>query len=271
MNPSNGDPAVTPPTDAPAQPSRLLVPRRAHLAEQLGIDRRRFVMTGSGALGALFLAACDSLGPKSAQSLLKFAERKNESLERVLFRHTAMDVPSAGAVPAGTHFPAYFVSPHVPVWDEATRGPWHLKIDGMVDRPLRLSLTDLAGMTRTGYKLDHFCVEGWTALSMRSGVLLADIAKLAGVQRGATYVDFQSFDTDYHESWDIDSAMHPQTLIVYAQDGHYLNASWGAPARVFSPVKLGYKNTKYLTKIVFMSEPNGGYWTDRGYEWYGGV
>jgi len=41
--------------------------------------------------------------------------------------------------------------------------------------------------------------------------------------------------------------MHPQTLVVYAQDGHYLNAAWGAPAR------------------------NGGYWSGRGYEWYGGV
>ena len=89
--------------------------------------------------------------------------------------------------------------------------------------------------------------------------------------RGAQYVDFSSFDSDYHESWDIDSAMHPQTLVVYAQDGHYLNAAWGAPARIYSPVKLGYKNTKYLTRITFLPRRNGGYWSDRGYEWYGGV
>ena len=48
-------------------------------------------------------------------------------------------------------------------------------------------------------------------------------------------------------------------------------AAWGAPARIYSPTKLGYKNTKYLTKIVFMPERNGGYWSDYGYEWYGGV
>jgi DMSO/TMAO reductase YedYZ molybdopterin-dependent catalytic subunit len=65
--------------------------------------------------------------------------------------------------------------------------------------------------------------------------------------------------------------MHPQTLVVYAQDGHYLNAAWGAPARIYSPVKLGYKNTKYLTRITFLPVRNGGYWSDRGYEWYGGV
>jgi DMSO/TMAO reductase YedYZ molybdopterin-dependent catalytic subunit len=122
-----------------------------------------------------------------------------------------------------------------------------------------------------GYRLDHFCVEGWTAVATRTGVRLADIARLAGVQPEARYVDFESFDNDYHESWDIESAMHPQTLVVYAQDGHYLNAAWGAPARLYSPVKLGYKNTKYLTRIMFLPTRNGGYWSDRGYEWYGGV
>ena len=45
----------------------------------------------------------------------------------------------------------------------------------------------------------------------------------------------------------------------------------GAPARVYSPVKLGYKCTKYLTRIVFLADRNGGYWSDQGYEWYGGV
>ena len=67
------------------------------------------------------------------------------------------------------------------------------------------------------------------------------------------------------------AGVHPQTIVVYAQDGRYLNAAWGAPARVYSPVKLGYKNTKYLTKIVFLPNRNGGYWSDRGYEWYAGV
>ena len=53
-----------------------------HAAERLGIDRRRFLLESAGAAGALVLAACDSMGPASAKSLLRFAERKNESLER---------------------------------------------------------------------------------------------------------------------------------------------------------------------------------------------
>jgi DMSO/TMAO reductase YedYZ molybdopterin-dependent catalytic subunit len=245
--------------------------RRGHRAEQLGLDRRRFLAATAGAAGAALLAACDSQGPASAKKLLNYAMARNESVERRLFQHTSIDAPPDGAIAAGQHFPSYFVSPDVPVWDESLNGVWRLEVAGMVDRPLRLSLEDLASLPRTGYKLDHYCVEGWTAVATRTGVRLADLAAAAKVQRGARYVDFQSFDDGYHESWDIESAMHPQTLVVYAQDGHYLNAAWGAPARIYSPVKLGYKNTKYLTKIVFLPERNGGYWSDQGYEWYGGL
>jgi DMSO/TMAO reductase YedYZ molybdopterin-dependent catalytic subunit len=243
----------------------------SHLAERLGIDRRRFFELAAGSLGATLLAACDSMGPRSAKGLLKFAEDKNETLERALLSHRSMDVPRRGAMAAGQHFPSYFISDHVPVWDDAANGVWRLEVGGMVNKPLSLSLADLASLPRTGYKLDHYCVEGWTAVATRTGVRLADIAKVAGVQPGAQYVDFESFDQGYHESWDLDSALHPQTLVVYAQDGHYLNAAWGAPARIYSPTKLGYKNTKYLTKITFLPARNGGYWSDRGYEWYGGV
>lgn len=246
-------------------------PRLSHFAERLGIDRRRFLEAAGGALGAIVVAACDSYGPKSAKGTLQFAERENESLERVLLRHTSMDVPRSSAQPAGARFPSYFISPQVPVWNEAQRGPWKLVVDGMVRTPLSLSLADLAALPRVSYRLDHFCVEGWTAVATRTGVHLTELARLAGVQSGAQYVDFASFDNNYHESWDIESATHPQTLVVYAQDGHYLNPAWGAPARIYSPVKLGYKNTKYLTRITFLPARNGGYWSDQGYEWYGGV
>jgi DMSO/TMAO reductase YedYZ molybdopterin-dependent catalytic subunit len=107
------------------------------------------------------------------------------------------------------------------------------------------------------------------------GVRVRELVRLTQPLPQAQYVDFQSFDVDgdtpYHESWDLESATHPQTLVVYAKDGRFLSPAYGAPARVHSPVKLGYKNTKYLTRVVFMAERNGGYWTDEGYEWYGGT
>jgi DMSO/TMAO reductase YedYZ molybdopterin-dependent catalytic subunit len=235
------------------------------------IDRRRFLTVTGSSVAAAILASCNSRGPKAADKLLKYAERRNEGLERALFRHTSMDATIEGSKLAGNALPSYFVSRTVPVWSDAVRGPWSLEIGGMVDRPMRLSLQQLMDMPRTHQRVNHYCVEGWTAVEQWTGVRMSDLAKLAGAHRAAKFVDFESFDDGYHESWDIESAMHRQTLIAYGLDGHLLGPAHGAPARLYSPVKLGYKNTKYLTRIMFMPRANGGYWSDRGYEWYGGV
>jgi DMSO/TMAO reductase YedYZ molybdopterin-dependent catalytic subunit len=234
-------------------------------------DRRDFIRYGGASLSAALFGACDSSGPDSAEKLLKYAEKKNVGVERLIFRHTSMDHAKSGAVAAGDNFPSYFVSDVVPTLDAAGMAAWRLEIGGMVQKPLSLTLDDLMKLERKTQRVNHYCVEGWTAVAEFTGVPLSSLAKLAQADPKAGYVDFQSFDNNYHESWDVESAMHPQTLIVYAKDGALLPPAYGAPARVHSPVKLGYKNTKYLTKIVFMPAANGGYWTDEGYEWYGGV
>ena len=236
-----------------------------------GIDRRDFLVRGSGLISAALLAGCDSHGPKSAQRLLNYAERKNLVVERKLFRHTSMDVVRKGAHEAGNKLPSYFIAPTVPVWDESVMGKWVLDVGGLVGNPVRLSLSDLQRLPQVSNRVNHYCVEGWTAVETWTGVPFTELARLVRADPGARYVDFQSFDDDYHESWDIESAMHKQTVVAYGLDGKMLEPAHGAPARVYSPVKLGYKNTKYLTKIVFMPEMNGGYWSDQGYEWYGGV
>jgi DMSO/TMAO reductase YedYZ molybdopterin-dependent catalytic subunit len=237
----------------------------------MSIDRRRFLQLTGASLTAAFLAACDSEGPKSAARLLAFAERRNEGVGRFLFRHTSMDHAPAGAPDAGAAFPQYYISDDVPVWDASVRGPWSLEVTGLVDRPVKLSLEELQRLPRTTQRVNHFCVEGWTAVAEWTGTRVSELAKLVGVQPAAQYVDFASFDEGYHESWDLASAMHPQTLVAYGMDGQPLGPGHGAPARVHSPVKLGYKNTKYLVRVQFMAARNGGYWTDQGYEWYAGT
>ena len=235
-----------------------------------GIDRRAFLAWG-GIATAAFLAACNSRGPKSAEKLLRYAERKNRGIERALFRHTSMDEVRAGAYDAGNKLPSYFISRTVPVWDESVRGKWALEVSGLVANPMRLTLEDLQRLPRVSERVNHYCVEGWTAVETWTGCRFSDLANLARVSPEAYYVDFQSFDDAYHESWDLESAMHRQTVVAYGLDGKMLEPAHGAPARVYSPVKLGYKNTKYLKKIVFMPKMNGGYWSDMGYEWYGGT
>lgn len=235
------------------------------------MNRRAFLTAVGTGTGVSLLSACASEGPRAAAGFLKAVEQRNEQLERWLFSPAARNHVAATARLARDAFPNYFVSPRVPLWDESVRGVWRLQIDGAVRHPFSLSLDELMALPGITQRVDHFCVEGWNARAEFRGVRMLDIARMAEVTPDAGYVDFQSFDKDYHESWDMESAMHPQTLIAYGRDGHMLNAMQGAPARLHSPVKLGYKNTKYLTRIVFMPARNGGYWSDRGYEWFGGV
>jgi DMSO/TMAO reductase YedYZ molybdopterin-dependent catalytic subunit len=235
------------------------------------MNRRRFLTFGASSLAGATLGACNSFGPKSAASLLDYAERKNEQLERWLFRSGSRNRVDASARLSGRAFPRYFVSESTPMWREAERGVWRLEVGGAVKTPLSLTLDDLMKLRSVTQKVDHFCVEGRTARAEWTGVRVSELARVAGATSDAQYVDFQSFDSDYHESWDIDSALHPQTLVAYGMDRAMLGPGHGAPARVHSPIKLGYKNTKYLTRVLFMATRSGGYWSDRGYEWYGGV
>lgn len=233
------------------------------------MKRRRFVELSVFSLSSLLMVACDSNGPRAVAPVLRAAERWNEKVERALFRHTSMDYGTA--VLAGAAYPKYFVSDRVPMWNEAERGPWSMEVTGLVDRPLRLTLADLQALPSITQRVNHYCVEGWTAVVEYTGVRVSELARRAGVKAEAQYVDFASFDSDYHESWDLASALHPQTLVAYGLDGRFLGAGHGAPARLHSPIKLGYKCTKYLTRVEFMAQRNGGYWSDRGYEWYGGT
>jgi DMSO/TMAO reductase YedYZ molybdopterin-dependent catalytic subunit len=234
------------------------------------LDRRRFLTLSAASLSSALLAACNG-NPERAAPLLDAAERRNETLEEGIFRHDAMDRVPASAKLTGRNFPKYFISEQVPVWDAAANGAWRLEVSGAVRRPLSLSLDDLMKLPRITQKVDHFCVEGWNARAVWSGVRVSDLARAAGATSDAQYVDFAGFDQGYHESWDMASAMHPQTLVAYGMDGHLLLPAHGAPARVHSPVKLGYKNAKYLTRVVFMPTRNGGYWSDQGYEWFAGT
>jgi len=149
------------------------------------MNRRRFVTFGAGSVAAAALGACDSFGPKSATSLLKFAERKNETLERWLFSNGSHNSVKAGARLSGRAFPRYFISKTIPMWDEKQRGVWRLEVGGAVRTPLSLTLDDLTKMRSTTQKVDHFCVEGWTARAEWTGVRMSELARISGATSDA--------------------------------------------------------------------------------------
>lgn len=252
--------------------STLVDETAERLRDRGALDRRDFLRLASVGATAALVSACNARGGSETRALLTAIGRRNERLERWLLRvGRGRDVVPRGVAVAGEAFPSYFVSRTVPLWNSDTRGAWRLAIGGAVARPVQLSLDELRGLGVVTQRVHHYCVEGWSAVAEFTGVPLTTLARLVQPRPDAGYVDFTSFDGGYHESWDLESALHAQTMVVLAKDGAPLSPMYGAPARIHSPVKLGYKNTKYLTGLTFLPARNGGYWSDRGYEWFGGT
>jgi len=150
---------------------------------------------------------------------------------------------------------------------------------------LALSLLELKAMKARSQITRHDCVEGWSAIGKWQGVPLAQVLDLAGLRPGARYVVFHCADnlggpTDaglYYESIDLLDAYHPQTILAYGMNGKDLPVPHGAPLRLRIERQLGYKQAKYITRIEVadsfsqLAGGRGGFWEDRGYEWYAGI
>lgn len=149
---------------------------------------------------------------------------------------------------------------------------FRLKVDGEVNNPVQLSMADVQKLTLRTMVIRHVCVEGWAAIVQWGGVQLRDLIALVQPKPSVRYVYFKSAD-GYYESWDLASAVHPQTLMAYQKNGQPLSVDNGAPLRLASPIKLGYKQSKWVTQITLVSKllPVKGYWEDQGYEWFAGL
>ncbi len=233
-----------------------------------GTTRRSFL---AGGVRAALLAgagglACDSSRPRTG--FLGVMERVNERFQRALLdpHRLAPELgPDEATDPAA--FPKYRIGPDYPV---APAG-WALAVGGLVRNPQALSLEQLRRLPRTELRVRHHCVEGWTAVASWHGVRVSELARVVGADPRARYVEFGSFERGYYSCWDLESVLHPQTILAYGMNGEPLAREHGAPARLYSAVKLGYKMVKYVLYVNFLPERTGGYWEDQGYEWFAGV
>ena len=155
---------------------------------------------------------------------------------------------------------------------------WRLSIDGLVARPLTLSLDELKRLPQESHILLHACEEGWSYIAEWTGVRLASVLDVAGIRPEARYVVFEPFANPNQsgsvvrvlwDSIDMADALHAQTLLAYAMNGEALPTDHGAPVRLRLGRHLGYKNTKYLSRIV-VTDRRDFYRKGRG-TWYGGI
>ena len=242
------------------------------MTDRPGLTRRDFMRLGLVAPASL-AAACGWDGGPVLEPRLRALSRLNDWVgEKILFSPSrlAPEYPIARRTPVMA-FPAYSITRNKSGHFPEPPGEWALEVGGLVRTPVRLTRPMLEALPRVSYTVKHHCVEGWTAIATWTGVPVAALTQMVQPTAEARYLRFDSFDSKYMNGWDLASAMHPQTILAYAWNDRPLTIEHGAPLRVYSPVKLGYKLTKYLTAMTFTRERPGGYWEDQGYPWLGGI
>jgi DMSO/TMAO reductase YedYZ molybdopterin-dependent catalytic subunit len=169
-----------------------------------------------------------------------------------------------GILPGAGGFRIYTVVSGYPDYNPDT---YKLTVDGLVDKPMTLTLADLASMKQTGLTKDFQCVTGWRVANVPwSGVLLSDVLAAAGVQSGAGAVNFSSFDGAYTESLTMDQAMRPDMLVATSLFNAPLTLEHGAPVRLYAAPMYGYKSIKWMNGITVAKSVVPGYWEKLGYD-----
>ncbi len=247
-----------------------------------GVNRRLFIASSLSALG---LAGCGSVKDALTTGPFRGALLSTEKLNGAVigthglareyresdvdrhFRVNGLDTPSdatyTGLVRGGF------------------RG-YRLAVDGLVERPQKLSLAELRAAGVQSQITRHDCVEGWSAIGKWNGVRLATVLAMAQPKPSARYCVFHCFDVDqsgqpYYESLDLHQAAHPQTILALDLNDKPLDPDHGAPVRLKIPTQLGYKSAKWVARVELVADlkpvfgGTGGYWEDQGYEWYAGI
>jgi DMSO/TMAO reductase YedYZ molybdopterin-dependent catalytic subunit len=243
------------------------------MAEHGGVNRRDFLRLGLAAGPASLIAACGWDGGALLEPRLRRVSRLNDWVGEHIFqsnRRLAREYPISARTPEQA-FPSYSITYNRQRRFPETPADWALEVGGLVRKPVRLTLPMLQSLPSVTYTVKHHCVEGWTAIATWTGVPVSSVLAMVEPLPTARYLRFDSFDSGYSNGWDLTSAMHPQTILAYAYNDRPLMMNHGAPLRLYSPIKLGYKLTKYLTRITFTRDRPGGYWEDRGYPWFGGI
>ncbi len=251
--------------------------------------RRDFLLFGAGAIATLagsgFLLPQDTLRRMGVRRTVD-----SPAKEWFLNRALRIDDDVAEALYSGNRrVPTYTKSQITPLknnYNGSTPDPgyisgWNLTIDGL-DSGLSISLDIRNLMTHFSVQEQItrlVCVEGWSAIAWWAGLRFDDLlrayppmsqAKWARVESSVN-LDESGNPDPYFMSIDLGTARHPQTLLATHFNGQPLTVDHGAPLRLLVPVKLGLKNVKAITKIMYVAEEPRDYWAERGYSRYDGI
>jgi DMSO/TMAO reductase YedYZ molybdopterin-dependent catalytic subunit len=239
-----------------------------HRSSAVASLERRLFLRGSLSVGALaLLSGCDLTEDASVQRVLSAMSRWNDGVQGSLFDPTrlAPEFPES-RITRPFPFNAYYSEEEVVDVDGAS---YRLELGGLVRERKPWALPELYALPQVSQVTRHICVEGWSAIGKWSGVRFSEFLQRIGADLSAKYVGFKC-DDDYFSSIDMATALHPQTLLAFRYADEVLPPKYGFPMKLRVPTKLGFKNPKHIAAIFVTNQNPGGYWENKGYNWFSG-
>jgi len=244
---------------------KFVIHRSAEVAK---LERRLFLKRGLS-LGALsLLAGCSITDPEGVQRVLNAMSRWNDGVQDWLFdpKRLAPEFPES-RITRPFPFNAYYSESEVV---EVDGSEYKLELAGMIREKKPWTLAELYALPQVSQVTRHICVEGWSMIGKWTGVPFRTFLQRIGADTTAKYVGFECAD-GYYSSIDMASALHPQTFLTFKISDEILAPRYGYPLKLRIPTKLGFKNPKWITAIFVTNRFPGGFWEDRGYNWFAGV
>jgi DMSO/TMAO reductase YedYZ molybdopterin-dependent catalytic subunit len=148
---------------------------------------------------------------------------------------------------------------------------WRLHIEG-IDQPRVLTIEEIRAMPASEMIAELNCIEGWTRVIRWRGVRMTDLLAQLGQdpKKLPEYLALETPKRGYYVGLEKSAAIHPQSLLAYEIDGIPLSDGHGAPLRHVLPIKYGYKQLKHIGLLRFQDKRPADFWTEQGYDWYGG-
>jgi sulfoxide reductase catalytic subunit YedY len=181
----------------------------------------------------------------------------------------------------------YEFGSHKQIYDDAqaldTEG-WTIAVDGLVEKPFTIATADLIGKMPVEERvIRHRCVEAWSMVVPWIGFPLAEFVKLAKPLGSARFVRFETFlkpeiasgqrqfwyPWPYVEGLTMAEAAHPLSFMVVGAYGRVLHDQFGAPIRLHTPWKYGFKHIKSIVKMSFVEERPVSFWEELQSSEYG--
>lgn len=146
---------------------------------------------------------------------------------------------------------------------------WRLEIGGMVANGRTYTIDELKAMSSVTQETTLMCISNQVGMGLMSnavwkGVPLRALLEVAGVNPNGKKVLLHGVD-NYTDTFPLEKAMNPTTLVVYEMNGEPLPDHHGAPARVLVPGYYGEKNVKWVTRIEVAEGDAKGFYEQQGW------